>query len=46
MDTMMEDEEKRRTMTKAATEVRARFSIERIAAEWERVLGWEETPDV
>lgn len=40
METLMQDEGLRRKMGEAAKEIRQRFSIVRIAAEWDQVLGF------
>jgi GalNAc-alpha-(1->4)-GalNAc-alpha-(1->3)-diNAcBac-PP-undecaprenol alpha-1,4-N-acetyl-D-galactosaminyltransferase len=46
MAAMMQDDEGRQRMGRAAVTVRERFSLERIAAEWDDVLGLTETDGV
>ena len=46
VERLMRDEAQRETMAEAAVAVRARFSMEHIAAEWDAVLGLTEERDV
>lgn len=46
MAAMMQDDDRRQRMGRAAVTVRERFSLERIAAEWDDVLGLTETDGV
>jgi glycosyltransferase involved in cell wall biosynthesis len=46
MEALMQNDAQRQEMAEAAKAVRQRFSMERIAARWDAVLGLKETRNV